>query len=519
MSQNNNHYDVIIIGSGAGGGTMARALAPTGRRILILERGGFLPRERENWSSQAVAVEHRYSPHETWYFDDKPFRPSHPHYYVGGSTKLYGAALIRLRKRDFEEVEHAGGVSPAWPISYADLEPFYTLAEKWYYVHGEAGLDPTEPPRGEPFPYPPLEHEPRIQQLNDDLKKLGYHPFPLPMGVKLGYEDGVPGPVTSFNLLAQFDGFPDPTESKADAHVIGIKQALKHSNVTLKTHSYVERLETGGNGRTVERVVVKQDDGAPVVYTADWVIVAAGAINSAALFLRSENDKHPNGLANSSGLVGCNYMSNINATFIAISKEPNDAVFEKTLALADFYWGSEEWPYPMGFIQMLGKVDDVAMEYESPEPLGGMTHAEMARHSLDFWLQSEDLPDSNNRIRLNAKNEIVFHYQRNNFEAHQKLTDKLKSLLGYIGCHEHLIPVVYYLGHQFPYNLAHQMGTMKLGTDPNTSVLDIYGRPHDLENVFVTDGSFFVSAGAVNPTLTIIAQTLRVADFIENGVL
>jgi choline dehydrogenase-like flavoprotein len=265
-------------------------------------------------------------------------------------------------------------------------------------------------------------------------------------------------------------------------------------------------------------VVVKQDDGVSVNYTADWVIVAAGAINSAALFLRSKSERYPDGLANTSGLVGRNYMSNNNATFIALSKEPNDATFEKTLALADFYWGSEDWPYPMGFIQMLGKVDEVAMAFEAPEPVNGMTYAEMAAHSLDFWLQSEDLPDPNNRVRLNANNEIVFHYQRNNVEAHEKLTDKLKSLLSYIGCHEHLIPVDLYLGTQFPFNTAHQMGTMKFGTDPQNSVLDPYCRPHDLENVFVTDGSFMVTSGSVNPTLTIIAQTLRVADFIKDEV-
>jgi choline dehydrogenase-like flavoprotein len=242
--------------------------------------------------------------------------------------------------------------------------------------------------------------------------------------------------------------------------VIGIKHALKYENVTLKTHSYVERLETDGAGRRISRVVVKQDDGVSVNYTADWVIVAAGAINSAALFLRSKSERYPDGLANTSGLVGRNYMSNNNATFIALSKEPNDATFEKTLALADFYWGSEDWPYPMGFIQMLGKVDEVAMAFEAPEPVNGMSYAEMAAHSLDFWLQSEDLPDPNNRVRLNANNEIVFHYQRNNVEAHEKLTDKLKSLLSYIGCHEHLIPVDLYLGTQFPFNTAHQTGTI-----------------------------------------------------------
>lgn len=242
---NQKHFDLIIIGSGAGGGTMARALAPTGKQILILERGDFIPREKENWDTEAVAVKKRYSPkNETWYFHDKPFHPSHPHYCVGGSTKLYGATLLRLRERDFDEVEHAGGISPAWPISYADLEPYYYLAEQWYYVHGEAGADPTEPPRSQPFPYAPLPHEPRIQQLNDDLQKLGYKPFPLPMGVKLGNEDGQPGPVVDYNLIAHFDGYPDPTESKADAHVIGIKPALEYDNVTLRTNSTVDRLET-----------------------------------------------------------------------------------------------------------------------------------------------------------------------------------------------------------------------------------------------------------------------------------
>ncbi len=339
------------------------------------------------------------------------------------------------------------------------------------------------------------------------------------MGIRLGYEDGEQGYTTSLSLIGMFDGYPDPTESKADAHLVGIRPALQYENVSLKTHSYVERLETDGSGRRVTGVVVKDLHAGEQLYSSSIVIVAAGAINSAALFLRSPNDQHPAGLANSSGLVGRNYMSHNNATFLAISKEPNDAVFEKTLALADFYWGSDEWKYPMDFIQMLGKVDEVAMEWESPEPLGGMTHAEMAQHSLDFWLQSEDLPDPENRITLNARNEICFQYVRNNFEARKKLTAKLKSLLGYIGCHEHLVPVDYYLGHQFPYNLAHQMGTMKMGLDAETSVLDTYCRPHDLENLFVTDGSFFVSAGAVNPTLTIVAQTLRVADYLRREVL
>lgn len=487
-------------------------MAPTGNRILLLERGEFLPRERENWSTQAVFGDNRYGPNETWYFDDRPFTPSHPHYYVGGSTKIYGTALIRMREGDFEEVKHAGGISPAWPITYADMEPFYTQAEKWYYVHGQDGADPTDPPRSEPYPFPPLTHEPRIQQLNDDLKKLGYQPYPLQMGVKLGYEDGEPGPET---VLSLFDGYPDPTESKADSHVCGVKPALQYDNVTLKTNCYVERLMTDGKGRKVTQVVVKKEDGSDEHYSGDIVIVAAGAINSAALFLRSRNESHPKGLANSSGLVGCHYMSNINASLIALSKEPNDAQFQKTLGLSDFYWGTDEWPYPMGLIQMLGKVDALSMQWSSPEPLLGMTHEEMAQHSLDFWLQSEDLPDPNNRITLNESNQIVFHYEANNLEAYEKLVAKLKSLLDYLGCHEHLIPVEHYLGKRQPFNLAHQMGTLRFGTDARTSVLDVWCRPHDLDNVYVTDGSFFVSSSAVNPTLTIISNALRVADHLK----
>ncbi|MBZ0276800.1 MAG: GMC family oxidoreductase [Anaerolineae bacterium] len=509
-------YDVIIIGTGAGGGTMARALAPTGKRILILERGGFLPRERENWDPESVVVKKRYAPEEIWYHDDMAFRPGHPHYFVGGSTKMFGAAMFRLREADFGEIRHEGGISPAWPISYDDMEPYYAQAEKMYYVHSLAGADPSEPRRSGPFPYAPLPHEPRIQQLSDDLERLGYRPFPLPMGVRLGNESGKPEALTN---LSFFDGFPDPTESKADAHVIGIKPALEHDNVTLKTNSYVDRLETDASGRRVTQVVVRNEDGSETVYSAPWIIVAAGAINSAALFLRSKNEKHPNGLANSSGLLGRNYMCHNNATFIAISKEPNDSIFEKTLGLADWYGPSADWEYPMGLIQMLGKIDAVQMHYEAPEPLGGMSYAEMAAHSLDFWLQSEDLPDPENRITLNDKNQIVIHYEANNLVAHEKLTEKLRSILTYVGCHEHLIPVDFYLGQRFPFNLAHQAGTMKFGTDPRTSVLDVHCRAHDLDNVFVTDSSFIVSIGAVNPSLTIIANALRVADYLKTNVL
>lgn len=507
-------YDIIIIGTGAGGGTMARALAPTGKRILILEKGGFVPREQANFDAHSSWVEKRYTPNDTWYKDGEPFRPTHPHYYVGGNTKFYGAALFRMRERDFEAVEHVDGMSPAWPISYDDLEPYYEIGEKWYHVHGEAGIDPTEPSRQSPFPYEPLPHESRIQKLNDDLAATGLNPFPIPMGMRLNHEGE--DVKTSLDLWPQFDGYPDPYEIKADSHIIGIRPALQYDNVTLKANSPVERLEVDESGRKISRVVVKNDADEISEYSADIVIVAAGALGSALLFLRSESDQHPQGLANSTGLVGRNFMGHNNATLVAISKTLNDATFEKTLALADYYWGDDKFPYPMGLIQMMGNFNADLMKLEMETPFAGMTHGEMAAHSLDFWLQTEDLPDPNNRISYNSQKQIIFDYQANNIEAAHQLKQRLTNFLDCVGCHPDTHTVDHYLGTMIGIPLGHTMGTMKMGTDASQSVLDPYCRPHDLDNVFVTDGSFFVSAGAVNPTLTIIAQTLRVADFIKS---
>lgn len=502
-------YDIIIIGTGAGGGTLAYALASTGKRILLLERGEFLPRERENWSSRAVNVERRYKARETWYHGEQPFQPQ-IHYWVGGNTKLFGAALFRLREADFGAIRHAGGVSPAWPLGYADFAPYYTRAEALYHAHGLRGADPTEPPSSDPYPFPPLAHEPRVQRLADDLERMGYRPFPLPIGLRLG--DAGDRPRAPVNL-SLFDGYPDPTETKADAHVVAVKPALAHANVTLLTGRFVERLETDATGRRVVAVHARHGD-AQERYSADLVAVACGAANSAALMLRSASDRHPDGLANSSGLVGRNYICHQNSTFLALSKEPNDARFQKTLALSDFYGPSEDWDFPMGLIQMLGKTTAEDLMFETPEPLGGMSYEEMAAHSLDFWLQSEDLPDPNNRVTLNRRGEIVLHYAKNNTEAHDRLIMKLKSLLGPIGCHDRLIPVDYYLGTQFPFNLAHQAGTLKFGPDPKRAVLDLSCRTHDLDNLYVVDASFFPSIGAVNPSLTIIANALRVADHL-----
>ena len=202
------HYDLIIIGSGPGGGSVAHRLAPTGKRILILERGDYLARERDNWNSKTVFVDGKYQVTETWYGrTGESFRPG-LHYYIGGNSKVYGAALFRLRERDFEEVRHSEGVSPAWPLRYSDFEPYYAEAEALFHVHGRQGEDPTEPPRSGEFPYPPVSHEALIQDLSQGFAKQGLNPFHLPLGILLEERNGKATPTSICIRCDAFDGFP-----------------------------------------------------------------------------------------------------------------------------------------------------------------------------------------------------------------------------------------------------------------------------------------------------------------------
>jgi choline dehydrogenase-like flavoprotein len=509
-------YDVIVIGSGAGGGTLTYALAQAGKKVLLLERGDFLPRTKDTWSPKVVTREGRYQAKESWYMPDGTAFHPYIHYWVGGNTKFYGAALLRLREQDFGEVRHVGGISPAWPISYAEFEPYYSRAEQLYHAHGRHGEDPTDPRASMEYRHPPISHEPRIRHLESDLRAMGYQPFHLPLGLMLDEQNPHKSKCIRCDTC---DAFACVVQAKADSHVVCVEPALATGNVTIVTGAFVRRLETSASGRVVTKVMVERN-GEPEEYAADLVVVSAGALNSAAILLRSVSDKHPNGLANSSDMLGRNYICHQNSTFLAISKEPNYSIYPKTLALSDFYFASKDWEYPMGFIQMLGKtnVEDLRYEARDLQIMDDMTLEDLARRSLDFWLQSEDLPDPNNRVTLNARGEIVLHYRKNNVEAHSRLIAKLKSMLSSIGCEDHLMPIDSYLGTQFPFNLAHQAGTMRFGEDPRDSVLDLNCKAHDLDNLYVVDASFFPSVGAVNPSLTIIANALRVADHLIERV-
>ncbi|MEO6722964.1 MAG: GMC family oxidoreductase [Ferruginibacter sp.] len=512
-----NHYDIIIIGTGSGGSTIAYKLAATGKRILILERGGFIPKEKENWDPHEVVTAGRYRPNESWYdHGDKPFKPF-IHYNVGGNSKMYGAALFRFRESDFEQVKHYGGVSPAWPVGYDLYEHYYEIAEKLYSTHGKQGIDPSEPWRASDYPLPPLPYEPLIENLEMNMQKIGLKPFPLPMGIRL------PQDYTQTEaavMLENFDGFPDLTDSKADGQVTCLRPALMHKNVTLMTHAYVEKLCTDTSGQVVTKVIA-DIKGEKITFSAGVVIVACGAVNSAALMLRSANEKHPEGLANSSGLVGRNLMLHHNGCLVAFTKDPiNDCVFQKSLGLADFYNGAEDSEFPLGEIQLMGRNDSDTMLWLAEKIYPGKSYAELRKMTIDFWLTSEDLPSPENRVTLTKEGNIKIYYQRNNYTAYEKLKEKLKQVFVQLGEQDSKYKDVQWAGYDLDITgMSHQNGTMRFGTDPRSSVLDLNCKAHDLENLYVADASFFPSCGAFNPSLTIAANALRMGDHIINNVL
>ena len=502
-------YDVVIIGSGAGGATVARSLAPTGARILILERGEAVPREAENWSPTAVWRDLRYRAADRW-FDERgdAFTP-YTHYCVGGNTKFWGSVLYRLRREDFGELQHRGGMSPAWPIDYDTLAPYYDRAEALFGVRGQAGVDPTDPPRG-PFPHPPVPHAPAVQALVDDLRRLGLHPSHLPLGVL------DPGGATGCVLCNTCNSFPCRLGAKSDAEVCCIEPAVRHANVELWTRSVARRLVTDPSGARVVAVEMERD-GQQVRVEAGLVVVSCGAANSAALLLRSASDRHPEGLANSSGLVGRRYMAHLATMMQAFHPfRRNDTVFQKTVAINDYYFGGPGTAYPLGHIQSQGRTHGVMAKVVGDTIVPGIplaAYEAWVARGVDWLAMSEDLPNPQNRVVLGTGGRLELHYTPNNVAAHDQLVGEAKRMLKRLG-----FWVVMSHSHKTR-NTTHQCGTLCFGHDPRASVLDPFCRTHDVANLFVVDASFFPSSAAVNPGLTIVAQALRAADHIRETSL
>ena len=501
---NVNHYDIIIIGTGMGGGTLAYALRDSGARILLIERGDFLPQERQNWQVDAIFKENRYKPAENWIdaADGSGFKPG-VHYYVGGNTKVYGAALPRFRVEDFDALEHEGGTSLAWPISYADLEPYYNIAEDLFFVHGRSGDDPSEPPRTRPYPYPEVPHEPYIAELIEKLRRQGLHPYCLPMAIDLR-EGG------RCIRCKTCDGFPCQVHAKGDAEICCVRPALETDGIELWTNTRARRILTDETGRLATAVEVERA-GESLAVSADRIIVSCGAVNSAVLLLRSANSRHPDGLANSSGLLGRNYMVHNNTALTAVAPlKTNPTVFQKTTAVNDFYFGDEDFAWPMGNIQALGKLQagmlSAAKPY-LPKPVLNV----MAKRSVDWWVMSEDLPDPDNRVYLGPNGQVQVRWQPNNRFAHQELIQRGIRMMREAG---YTFVFTETLGIE---TNSHQCGTARFGADPATSVLDPFCKSHDIENLYVMDSAFFPSSTAMNPALTICAQALRVADHLQGA--
>ena len=497
----NHHYDIIIIGTGAGGGTIAQALADTSARILIVERGDFVPQEAENWDPDAVWKKLRYRARERWLDGHgREFTP-YTHYGVGGNTKFWGSVLYRLRREDFEAVEHLDGLSPAWPIDYDTLAPYYDRAERLYHVRGAEGYDPTEPSHA-PYPYDAVPHAPEMAVIVEKLRQQGLHPSPLPLGLlRMGEDDGC-------ILCNTCNSFVCKLHAKSEADVCCVRPAMARPNVALWTNATAERLLTNSSGCRIESVDVRRD-GELVRVHAPLVIVSCGAVNSAALLLRSASDKHPAGLANSSGLVGTRYMAHLATMMQGFHPlKKNSTVFQKTVAINDFYLPGPKTNYPLGQIQSQGRTHGVMAQTVVPWiPL--WAYEAWVSRGVDWLVMSEDLPATTNRVTIAPDGRIRLHYIANNLKAHRRLVLETKRILRRLG---YWLVVTHSHGNT---NTTHQCGTLCFGADPRSSVLDPFCRTHDVDNLFVVDASFFPSSAAVNPGLTIAAQALRVADHIK----
>jgi choline dehydrogenase-like flavoprotein len=496
MIIDDQHYDVIIIGTGAGGGTLAHKLAPTGKKILVLEQGEFLAKESSELVDTEVFRKEQYHAPEQWY--DNEGEPFHPQtsYCVGGNTKIYSGVLMRMREQDFEEVQHKDGVSPAWALNYQDFEPYYTEAENLYQVHGKPDGDPTEPPHSSTYPFTEIAHEPQIEVIKDVLLKQGLHPSYLPLG--LG------------------------DQGRTDSEDTGISPALKYANVTLKTSAQALCLYTNPSGCEIKAVQAKvgQQD---YLFLGSIIVLSCGAINSALLLLRSANEKHPNGIANSSDGVGRHLMKQQLSVVVQLTTSTYSGLSQRTLGINDFYWGDDQYSYPMGNVQEAGGILQDVIFSEAPPILSIFTRImpefglrQLATRSIGWWLQTEDLPNPDNRVRM-AGDRLHIDYKPSNVEAHDRLVYRWLDVLKAVQSEQ---PSRFNRNGVFPRSdmpiqvVAHQCGTCRFGEDPKTSVLDLNCRAHEVDNLYVVDSSFFPSSSSVSPALTVIANALRVGDHL-----
>jgi len=490
--------DIVIIGSGIGGATIASALAASGADILILEAGDHIEDRPENRDQRAIFQRGHFRPKESWYeTDGTAFNPGN-YYNVGGNSKFFGAVLVRYRREDFVEMAHLEGVSPAWPFAYEELEPWYSRAEQLYQVRGALGQDPTEPTHSRPYSFPPVPDEAPIATVRERLRRNGLHPYSLPLGVDID------------KWLAKaktpWDAHPNSFDGKMDAETVGLAIALQHRNVRLQIRSRVTRLETSADGTRIETIRYISD-GVEQTLSPKLVILSAGAVQSSVLLLRSANAANPRGLANSSDQVGRNFMNHNSSAVLAVSPFfRNTSIYQKTFGFNDYYLSDGEGGPPLGNVQLLGRISGLILKANIPSMPEWILN-QLSAHAIDFYAMSEDIPHPDSRIMADGER-IVLQWVRTNWPAHLMLVKKLKQALKAAG-----FPIV--LSRPFDKRTpSHQCGTVRMGVDPASAPLDVYCRAFDHPNLFVVDASCLPTSAAVNPALTVAAQALRVADHI-----
>jgi choline dehydrogenase-like flavoprotein len=493
MSKNTD-FDIVVIGAGLGGSAITWALRNSNLKIAVLDRGGPLKQEAENWDPDEVLKNRRYDPTEMWYDEqNQPFTPR-VYYNYGGSSKFFGGSAFRLRERDFISHRFPEGETIDWPITYNKLSPYYDIAEKQMHAHGSAHADPSEPPRGD-YPHSPLEHEKSIDWLSQRLEKQGLHPFALPSAVHQG--DG-----GNCQKGSPCDGFPCKIRAKYDGENAFLRPALRENKtISMFPHTRVLQILHNSNGTHVTSVKAVNTQGEQITLSAEIVVLCAGAVQSAALLLASASERYPHGLGNASDQVGRNFMSHNNTVLIALSPfRKNPTWFQKTMAFNDFYADG-------GNVQMRGKILHQNLEHRGTFLMRKFSRF-IAERSFDFWVMSEDLPDEQNRVELRDDGSIQLSRKLNNLKTHKQFVRQIKRIL-----HKAGLPIIL---ERPPSTSAiqHQVGTLRMGDNPETSVVAPEGRTHELENLYVADASIFPSSSAVNPSLTIAANALRVADSI-----
>ena len=491
--------DVIVIGAGAAGAALAAELVAAGRQVVLRERGTPLTAAERN--VEGIALFRGQGPRapENWFGPDgDPFRPQMV-YAPGGNTTIWGGVLERMRESEFTGVPMQEGLGPDWQLRYGDLAPWYGKAERLFQVHGRAGLDPSEPPREAPFPFAPRPMAPFLEALGEGLARQGLHPYPLPLS-GAGGSDGV-----------------------GDAEGCALAPALASGRLRLVSGARVRTLAVAPDGRRVEGV--EAEIGAQRwLFRGRQVVLAAGAVNSAVILLRSRSAAHPDGLANGSDQVGRNLMKPQLSVILQRASQPNDGRYDRSWGITDFFAGDRNVDYTLGTVQAGGGVLRDSLFAASPPvlslvarllPNGALEW--LADRSFTWWVMTPVLPEPANRVSLRGE-QVHVDYLPNCREAHDRLVYRWLGEIQKVD-DDPLTPesrrtVVYPRGEAPLALMGHACGTCRMGSDPATSVVDLEGRCHGIDNLWIADASIFPGCPAVGPGLTVIANALRVASAV-----